>query len=211
MDEVHTRQPRADKRAAADSASLDFYSGIYDRLYRFGYHRAPDYSHARGIIARIADGRLPVTSVLDIGCSLGWAVAKLTAMGVRASGVDVAAPAVRHGVDAGLDLTQASATALPFPDESFELVMSTDCFEHLRPRDVDAAVQEAWRVSSRYLAFKINPRPDEATHWRLLAGTRLHLTLRPLTSWIGMFERLGGKLIDHDVLAEEFVIEKPAR
>lgn len=189
--------------------SLAFYSGVYNRLYRFGYHRKNDYSHARGIIARIADGRLPVKSVLDIGCSYGWAVAKLVEMGLRASGVDVAKPAVRRGVKAGLDLHLASATGLPFPDRSFDLVMSTDCFEHLRPEDVDAAVGEAWRVSARYLAFKINPRPDGSTHWKLLAGTRLHLTVRPLEFWIDKFRERGGTLVDHDVPAEEFVIEKP--
>lgn len=154
--------------------TLAVYSRIYNQLYRFGYHRSRDYSHAHAVIARIADGRLPVRSALDVGCAAGGAVAAIGALGVRAAGVDVATRAVRRGVTAGRDLRVASATSLPFPDGSFDLVMSTDCFEHLHRSHVEAAVSETYRVSARFLAFKINPRPDQATHWRVLAATRLH-------------------------------------
>lgn len=194
-------------RGGPESAA-GFYSRVYDRLYRFGYHRRNGYSHASGIVARVADRRLAVGSALDIGCSHGWAVARLGELGVKAVGIDVARSAVARGVKQGLDLRVASATALPFEDGAFELVLSTDCFEHLRPEDVDAAEREAWRVATRYLAFKINPRPDGSRHWRLLAGTRLHLSVRPVRAWVEDFLRLGGRVVEFDESEEEFVIEK---
>ncbi|MEM9374392.1 MAG: class I SAM-dependent methyltransferase [Planctomycetota bacterium] len=110
----------------------------------------------------------------------------------------------------GLHVHLASATDLPFDDEQFELVMSTDCIEHLRPDDVVTAVDEAWRVSSKYFAFKINPRTDRNRMRKFLARTPLHLTLMPLEAWTALFERKGGKLIQvPGVDNEEFVIEKP--
>lgn len=196
--------------AAPASDAAAFYTRVYGRLYRLGYHKKQGYSHATNLVQLVREGKLPVKSALDIGCSIGWAVRELNSIGVRAAGVDVAPVAIAKGTAEGLDLRLASATTLPFDDASFELVMSTDCFEHLRPQDVVQAVDEAWRVSSRYLAFKINPRADRNRWWKLLAGTPLHLTLMPTEAWVALFERKGGRLVqvpglDH----EEFVIEKP--
>lgn len=192
------------------TGSGEFYGKVYGRLYRLGYHSKDGYSHAKEIVGAVCEGHLPVKSALDIGCSIGWAVSELGKLGVKASGVDVAPKAIEDGRKKGLDLHLASATDLPFEDGQFELVMSTDCFEHLRPEDVVAAVDESWRVSSKYLAFKINPRADRNKMWKFLARTPLHLTLMPLEAWIALFERKGGKLIQvPGVDNEEFVIEKP--
>lgn len=190
--------------------SGEFYSRVYGRLYRLGYHSKDGYSHSKAIVEAVRRRDIPVSSALDIGCSTGWAVAELGRHGVRAAGVDVAPKAIEHGRERGLDVHLASATDLPFEDGAFELVMSTDCFEHLRPQDVMRAVDESWRVASRYLAFKINPRSDRNRLWRLLAGTNLHLTLMPLEAWVALFERKGGRVIEvPGVNNEEFVIEKP--
>jgi len=182
------------------------YARTYERLYRLGYHARKDYTHARTICERVADGRLPAISALDVGCSTGWAVRRLGELGVQATGIDVAATAVRRGRAAGLDLHQASATSLPFDDGAFELVMSTDCFEHLHPDDVQAAVAEAVRVSSRWLALKINPRRDRNRWWRFLAGSPLHLTTRPLAWWVERFEQAGAELVELDGTEEELIL-----
>lgn len=184
------------------------YARTYERLYRLGYHRKKDYSHARNICERVAAGGLPAASALDIGCSTGWAVRRLGELGVRASGVDVAATAVRHGRARGLDLHQGSATDLPFDDGSFELVLSTDCFEHLHPGDVEAAIAEAIRVSNDWLAFKINPRSDRNRWWKMLAGSPLHLTTEPLEWWIEQFEGAGARLVEFDEVEEELIFRR---
>ncbi len=186
------------------------YARTYERLYRLGYHAKKDYSHARSICDRVADGTISATSALDVGCSTGWAVQRLGALGLRASGVDVAATAVRKGRAAGLDLREASATSLPFDDDAFELVLSTDCFEHLHPDDVESAVAEAVRVSSDWLAFKINPRTDRNRWWKFLARSPLHLTTQPLAWWVERFEDAGAELIELDGAEEELILRVPA-
>ena len=187
-----------------------FYRRIYGRLYALGYHRRRDYSHAKALCQRLLSAhRDRFETALDVGCSTGWAVRRLAGEGVGASGIDVAPQPVSQGRAAGLDLHRGSAAALPFEADSFDLVMSTDCFEHLRPEDVEAAVDEACRVARTTLAFKINPRVDRNGWWKLLAGTRLHLTTRSLSWWIEAFERRGCRLLDLDDSDESFVLAAP--
>jgi SAM-dependent methyltransferase len=182
------------------------YARTYERLYRLGYHGKRDYSHAKNICERVASGAIAATSALDVGCSTGWAVRRLGELGLRASGVDVAATAVKKGRSTGLDLHEGSATKLPFDDGAYELVLSTDCFEHLHPEDVAAAVSEAVRVSSRWLAFKINPRRDRNRWWRFVAGSPLHLTTQPMEWWVEQFEARGAHLVELDRGEEEIIL-----
>lgn len=182
------------------------YARTYERLYRLGYHAKRDYSHAKNICERVASGGIAATSALDVGCSTGWAVRRLGELGLRASGVDVASTAVKKGRAKGLDLHEGSATKLPFDDGAFELVLSTDCFEHLHPEDVAAAVSESVRVSSHWLAFKINPRRDHNRWWRFVAGSPLHLTMQPMEWWVEQFEAEGTHLVQLDRNEEEIIL-----
>ena len=187
-----------------------FYSRVYGRLYALGYHKGEEYSHAKNLCARLSDGFGDrFDSALDIGCSVGWAVRHFKDLGLRAAGVDVAPKVVNKGVANGLDLHVASATALPFGDDAFDLVMSTDCFEHLRPEDVEQSIDEACRVARTTLAFKINPRLDRNKLWKLLAGTPLHQTTKPIAWWIERFEARGCAVLDHDHAQEEFILSAP--
>lgn len=194
------------KNPAKTDGGVDFYRGIYERLYRLGYHRDTDYSHAKDLCALLLD-RYQFESILDVGCSHGWSVGFFQKRGRRAAGVDVSATAVERGRGLGRDLRVASAAALPFRDGEFDVVMSTDCFEHLRPEDVDAAVGEALRVARRYVALKICPRGDRNNWWKLLAGgRRLHMCVRPLEWWKTRFTAGGARLIHDD--GETFILEK---
>jgi SAM-dependent methyltransferase len=186
-----------------------FYSRIYGRLYKLGYHNKRDYSHSKSLCTKLlSDYRDRFESALDIGCSTGWAVEHLKGQGIRAAGVDVAAKPIAEGQAKGLDVQLASAAALPFEDDSFDLVMSTDCFEHLRPEDVEASINEACRVAKRIMAFKVNPRVDRIKWWKMMAGTRLHLTTNPVSWWIEEFEKRGCTVLDLDPANEEFILSR---
>lgn len=192
-----------------DSEQFKFYNKLYGRLYRLGYHNKKDYSHSKLLCKKLLENHRDLfDSALDIGCSTGWAVNHLSENGVRASGVDVAPKPVKEGQAKGLDLHLGSAAALPFEDDQFDLVMSTDCFEHLRPQDAPLAIDEACRVAKNILAFKINPRVDRNKWWKMLAGTNLHLTTEPVSWWIGEFEKRGCKVLDLDDANEEFILAR---
>lgn len=193
--------------SASKSSGVGFYGRLYDRLYKFGYHRKADYSHAK-VLSAAAHQRWRPTSVLDVGCSLGWTLEYFGIRGARAVGVDVSEVAVSRCRRLGRDARVASASQLPFHDGEFELVISTDCLEHLRPDDAVLAVREMARVSRKGIAIKVNPRPDRNRLWRFIAGGPLHLTCVPAETWLEWIANEGFALVQRDDEREEYLLER---
>jgi len=88
--------------------------------------------------------------VLEIGVGLGADHQLFAQAGARLSGIDLTERAVEHarkrmalfGLES--DLRVADAEALPFVDQSFDLVYSWGVLHH--PPDTLRAIDEAWRV-----------------------------------------------------------------
>ena len=115
--------------------------------------RAMDYARHRtvhpGVVeALIAGGSLNAnTCVLDVGCGTGNYAAALTErVGCRMSGVEPSAQMRARARDAAPWelLAQGAAEHLPFSDDAFDLVLTTDVIHHIGDRD--AFFQEAVRV-----------------------------------------------------------------
>jgi ubiquinone/menaquinone biosynthesis C-methylase UbiE len=118
----------------------------YDRrATEFARHRRvhPDVLHQlleSGIFG-------PETRVLDVGCGTGnYAAALTAATSCRMSGVDPSQRMLDSARDAAPwdSLQQSGAEKLPFGDDAFDVVMSTDVIHHIRYRDV--YFREAARV-----------------------------------------------------------------
>jgi ubiquinone/menaquinone biosynthesis C-methylase UbiE len=68
--------------------------------------------------------------VLEVGCGIGIDLLRFAQGGARVTGVDLAETAIRlarqnftlHGIDGGADLRVANGEALPFPDNTFDVV-----------------------------------------------------------------------------------------
>lgn len=86
------------------------------------------------------------SSVLDLGCGAGM-LALLKRKGVTLTGVDLsdecAISARRNGYDATY---QAELSHLPFPDSSFDYVVSLDVLGHIEFKEKDAVLAEVKRV-----------------------------------------------------------------
>ena len=96
--------------------------------------------------ARLAAGK----RVLDAGCGTGYGSAELARLANSVVGADLAAEAVDYARDhyrlPNLRFEQASCTALPHPEASFDLVVAFEVIEHL------ADWREMLREARRLLA-----------------------------------------------------------
>jgi ubiquinone/menaquinone biosynthesis C-methylase UbiE len=110
------------------------------------------------------------THVLDVCCGPGYAAGAAAARGATAAGLDFS-PAMLEAARAAhprVAFFHGDAEALPWPDGSFDAVVSNFGVHHL-PHPLIALAQ-AWRVlkPGGRLAFTVWARPDRNIAWRLL-------------------------------------------
>lgn len=84
----------------------------------------------------------------------------------------------------GTTVVRAEVHALPFADDSFDVVTLHDVIEHLLPGDDEAACRELVRVARRFVLITANNRPSFNK-----AGDDLHINKRPYDEWDALFRR----------------------
>jgi SAM-dependent methyltransferase len=86
------------------------------------------------------------SSILEIGCGKGMLLNILQELGYTVTGIDLDSDAIRQCREAYPKLTVqvASGDSIPFPAESFDVVLSFDVFEHIP--DSDRHLREVMRV-----------------------------------------------------------------
>jgi ubiquinone/menaquinone biosynthesis C-methylase UbiE len=131
---------------------------VYDREYFLSEtcEGADEFHSGRGLsplkarqVAHLAPA--PGTRVLDVGCGRGEVLLACARAGADVAGIDYAATAVEISREtlaevAGAEVVQGDVAALPWPDASFDAVLSGDVIEHLVPEDAAAMLREARRV-----------------------------------------------------------------
>ena len=139
---------------------------VQDRPQQFGNAEANlRFLEATGALT-------PGVEVLEIGTGTGGMLHALLQRGVRARGVEINPALIAESRQwfGDLPVQPVSGVALPFPDASFDLVLSFDVFEHIR--DSDAHLREVSRVlrpGGRYLVQTPSKWPNtvfETIRWR---------------------------------------------
>lgn len=116
--------------------------------------------------------------VLEIGTGTGGMLHGLLGRGLRVRGVEINPALIAESRTwfGDLPVQPVSGVMLPFPDASFDLVLSFDVFEHIR--DSDAHLREVTRVlrpGGRYLVQTPSRWPNtvfETIRWKSLTRWR---------------------------------------
>ena len=94
----------------------------------------------------------PHWTFLDVGCGLGGTILALRKRGFEAFGTDVSSYCLEHS-PAKRWMQFGEASALPFPDKSFDVAICCYIMQYLTLEQAKHAIRELARVSRRYVSF----------------------------------------------------------
>lgn len=120
-----------------------------------------EHYHRYAFAAERVRGR----KVLDAACGEGYGAALLAGTAASVTGVDSSEPAIEHAARryraGNLEFRCADCLSLPFPDDSFEAIVSFETLEHLE--DHDGLMREFRRVLAP-AGFLLLSSPDKAVY-----------------------------------------------
>ena len=180
---------------------------VYEKLYSTQkYHSSLTITHATEIIRRRVAVQYPNATVrrskrvLDVGCSHGFGVSMLWSKGFHASGMDLSTTAVNLAIrnrkkpeqtvagddpcDGHACFKQGSAAAIPWPNASFDAIMTTDVLEHVPEPLLPTVVAEFTRVAVEALFMAISVVAERVK----FGNATLHETVRKGSWWKAAFE-----------------------
>jgi 2-polyprenyl-6-hydroxyphenyl methylase / 3-demethylubiquinone-9 3-methyltransferase len=117
-----------------------FYEGLGDAWYEDDSHpiallRLENAARNPWIQERVHALRGPLCDVLDIGCGAGFLTNALAADGHKVTGIDVSAKSLevarKRDSTKAVRYLQLDAFAMPFPEQSFDVVCAMDFLEHV--------------------------------------------------------------------------------
>lgn len=151
---ARVNDPDFPKPKAAELAKkwdFDYWDG--DRRINYGgYRYIPGrWEKVARALAKYYDIK-PGDKILDIGCGKGYLLYDFTLVvpGAEVYGIDVSEYAIRNAKEEVRDRLQVgNATALPWPDKTFDLVISIQTLHNLHCYDLDKALREMERVGKK--------------------------------------------------------------
>lgn len=99
----------------------------YERERHHGYHVFLDESEA-GCVADLVEG----VDVLEVGCGTGLILSRLSRSARSVVGLDLSGAMLATAARRVPSVLQAEASRLPFPDDTFDVVVSFKVLAHVR-------------------------------------------------------------------------------
>lgn len=183
----------SETRRIARQFGKEYFDG--DRAFGYGgFHYQPRFWEP--VIPDIVShfGLTNSSRVLDVGCAKGFFLYDLSRAlpGATLRGVDISDYAVSNAMPQVRDRIQrASATALPFEDGSFDLVVSINTVHNLDRNDCLKALSEIERVSSHGSFVTVDAFRNDAERVRMEQWNLTALTVMSTDDWKIFFAQAG--------------------
>jgi SAM-dependent methyltransferase len=192
-------------RAVVDAAMRAYYdrrAGEYDDWWlgtgRFARRDRPGWGEEVLHLVALLTG-LPPARTLDVACGTGFLTRHLTG---AVTGLDQSARMVaiaRERVPGG-DVVEGDAVPLPFAEGTFERVVTSHFYGHLRAGEREAFLAEARRVAPELVVVDSAARPDaeaETEEERVLDDGSRHRVYKRRFTGEDLARELGGGRVLH--------------
>lgn len=181
-----------ENRRIAKQFGKEFFDGTRDQGYggyRYDGRWVPVVRRMRDYYALADDA-----GILDVGCGKGFMLHdfKLVMPLCTVAGIDISEYAIENAMqDVKPYLTVGNCKDLPYPDESFDLVVSINTVHNLWRDECIRAICEIERVGRMHKFVVVDAYRDEQERermykWNLTAQTILHVD-----DWEELFEEAG--------------------
>ena len=180
-------------RAVARKFAEEFFDG--DRRHGYGgFTYSPRFWQP--VIPTLQEhfGLTSESSLLDVGCAKGFFMHDLAELipGISVSGVDVSQYAIEHAIeDMRGNVQVADAQALPFDDDSFDVVISDNSIHNLELDQCAQALREIERVSRGGSFITVDAYRSEAERDRMMAWNLTAKTILSAEDWVQLFADVG--------------------
>jgi SAM-dependent methyltransferase len=134
------------------------------------------------------------SSLLDVGCAKGFMLHDLKELipGISVKGLDVSEYAITNALPTVRDDVQvADARSLPFPDKSFDVVISINTVHNLDRVDCIRALSEIERVARGRAFITVDAYRDDEEMRRMYAWNLTAKTILSVDDWIELFAEAG--------------------
>lgn len=160
------------------------------------------------------------SAVLDIGCAKGFLLFDLQSMipGIHVAGLDISEYALNHAMDRYGEyivkknnsgnakqleelarskvlpnLIQGSAEKLPWPDNSFDAIISINTIHNLTEDNCRKAIQEMLRVgkSSKNMFLEVDAYRNEKEKQRMDKWVLTAETMKSTLDWLELYKNTG--------------------
>ena len=135
--------------------------------------------------------KIKPTSLCDVGCGAGEFINLCYEKGVKECyGVDIITVEldILNPKNHNVTYIPSAASEIDLPDNSVDIVTSFEVLEHVHPEEVDAALQNLFRISNKYVCLSITHRLSGKASQN---GDKLHLTVEPWGWWETKFNQYG--------------------
>jgi trans-aconitate methyltransferase len=182
----------AEDRALAKQFGRDFFDG--ERRHGYGGYRYD--GRWLPVVQRLVEHYQlgPDARILDVGAAKGFLLHDFLQVlpGATVRGIDVSTYAKEnaHGATGPL-IDIGSADKLPYPDKSFDLVISINSIHNLPLDCCKQALREMERVSRAHKFVTIDAWRTEEEHERLLDWILTAETYMSVKDWVRLFAEVG--------------------